>query len=74
MPPPANQPFIKTTYGRDGSVTREPTGFGGTLCNAATAPYDALQRPTSSQPTAEANEPAYLQQTVKEAERELEGF
>ena len=42
MPVPGD-PYIKTTYKKDGSVTVEPHGFGGTLCRTATAPYDWRQ-------------------------------
>lgn len=35
--------MIVTTYGVDGKKERKPVGYGGGLCNTATAPYEARE-------------------------------
>ncbi len=52
---------IETTYKKDGSLIREPKGFGGTLCHQATKPYEHRQGQTRKFDTPEANEPSYLE-------------
>lgn len=66
----SDRPRIKTTYHKDGSMTQEPIGFGGGLCEAATEPYTARQgQPVKKRATAEAADEPYLR---KEQERARE--
>ena len=61
---------IKTTYLPDGSVKREPTGYGGDLCKTALAPY--LKRQAggwTSTPTDEAQLPEAQQQLPEQHEQ-----
>jgi len=65
MPAP-DRPHIKTRYLNDGTMKKEAVGIGGKLCEVATAPYMARHGKYDSTPTAEAQQPSYL-------EREQEG-
>ena len=58
---PMAKQLIKTVYGKDGNMTKEPKGFGGQLCHTAPAPYERRQGNLKKTATAEANEPDYLE-------------
>jgi hypothetical protein len=55
---------IKTTYLPDGTKKREPVGYGGGLCNEATAPYERRELGGKKTPTAEADQPPAVAETV----------
>lgn len=62
MPAPSGRPYIKTIYKNDGSIQKEAVGFGGRLCEVATAPYMARHgNKYTSIPTEEASQPSYLE-------------
>ena len=52
---------IVTKYNADGTVTREAQGYGGTLCKKAMEPYLRRQGDYNGQDTAEALEPARIE-------------
>lgn len=61
---------ITTTYKTDGTLVREPQGFGGTLCDKATQPYEARQGATEKVATDEAMMPSYLEVETSAEEKE----
>lgn len=70
MPVP-DGPHIITIYKRDGSMIKQPTGYGGALCHVATEPYARRHGGLGDVvPTAEADQPPYLaRETETEQER-----
>lgn len=67
-PPPG--PHIKTTYRPDGTMIKEPTGYGGGLCDAATRPYEEAHGGTCAKtPTPEALQPSLLERHHAEQDR-----
>lgn len=71
MPAPEEGPYIRTVYKPDGSMVKEPIGYGGDLCHKAVAPYAASHGGLGDiTPTAEANDPPYLEREVQRGARE----
>lgn len=65
-----DKPVIVTVYRPDGTMIKQPVGFGGQLCHVAAQPYARRQGGLGDVvPTAEAQDPPYL---AREAEREGE--
>lgn len=63
-------PHVKITYGKDGSRGVAPSGYGGGLCQQATAPYEWRQGgKVETQRTPEADLPPVVAETVSERER-----
>jgi hypothetical protein len=66
MPAPEG-PHIRTVYRPDGTMIKEPTGYGGDLCHKAAEPYWARHGgPDEVTPTAEADDPTCLEREARQ--------
>lgn len=63
---------IKTVYRVDGSIQRQPVGYGGGLCHEATKPYEKRNLGNIKKtPTDEACDPPAVATTHEEQREEL---
>ena len=64
--PSSDVPHIRTIYFRDGTMRKEPVGFKGPACNAATAPYEAKHGAADKSPTEEMYESPSVGESMRE--------
>lgn len=64
--------MILTIYNPDGTTTKQPIGYGGGLCHAATKPYEKYDIPgtVTKKPTPEASQPPAKAARAEEQEKQ----